>query len=58
MTSAPTIQPQFLPSRNELGVIAVDFSGGQVQEFPLPFHHIGTTKLTQEPSPTNSANPA
>lgn len=29
MTSSPTIQPKFLPSRDELGVIAVGFSGGQ-----------------------------
>jgi arginase len=30
MTSAPSVQPKFLPSRNDLGVIAVGFSGGQV----------------------------
>lgn len=30
MTSAPTSQPKFLPARNELGVVAVGFSGGQV----------------------------
>jgi arginase len=30
MTAAPTIEPKFLPTRNELGVIAVGFSGGQV----------------------------
>jgi hypothetical protein len=30
MTSAPTQQPKFLPSRNELGLVAVGFSGGQV----------------------------
>jgi len=29
MTSAPTLQPKFLPSRNELGLVAVGFSGGQ-----------------------------
>jgi len=29
MTSAPTLQPKFLPTRNELGVVAVGFSGGQ-----------------------------
>jgi len=29
MTSAPTIHPKFLDSRNELGVVAVGFSGGQ-----------------------------
>jgi len=27
---APTIQPKFLPKRNELGLVAVGFSGGQV----------------------------
>lgn len=29
MTSAPTLQPKFLPKRNELGIVAVGFSGGQ-----------------------------
>ncbi|KAI9799167.1 MAG: Arginase, catabolizes arginine to ornithine and urea [Piccolia ochrophora] len=29
MTSPPTIQPKFLPKREELGVVAVGFSGGQ-----------------------------
>lgn len=29
MTSASTIEPKFLPSRNELGIVAVGFSGGQ-----------------------------
>ncbi|KAI9829573.1 MAG: hypothetical protein M1819_006078 [Sarea resinae] len=29
MTSPPTLQPKFLPARNELGVVAVGFSGGQ-----------------------------
>ena len=28
---APTIQPKFLPGRNELGLVAVGFSGGQVR---------------------------
>jgi len=27
---APTIQPKFLPKLNQLGLIAVGFSGGQV----------------------------
>lgn len=31
MTSAPSVQPKFLPTRNELGVVAVGFSGGQVR---------------------------
>ena len=29
MTSASTIEPKFLASRNELGIVAVGFSGGQ-----------------------------
>ena len=29
MTSAPTLQPKFLPKRDELGLVAVGFSGGQ-----------------------------
>lgn len=29
---APTLQPKFLPSRNELGLVAVGFCGGQVSE--------------------------
>jgi hypothetical protein len=31
MTSAPQIQPKFLPNRHDLGVVAVGFSGGQVR---------------------------
>ncbi|OCK85152.1 Ureohydrolase [Lepidopterella palustris CBS 459.81] len=31
MTSAPTITPKFLPSRHDLGVVAVGFSGGQTK---------------------------
>ena len=27
---APTIQPKFLAKKNELGIVAVGFSGGQV----------------------------
>jgi hypothetical protein len=27
---APTFQPKFLPKQNELGLVAVGFSGGQV----------------------------
>lgn len=30
MTSAPVLQPTFLENRNEIGVVAVGFSGGQV----------------------------
>ncbi|KAF2835643.1 Ureohydrolase [Patellaria atrata CBS 101060] len=29
MTSAPTLQPKFLPRRDDLGLVAVGFSGGQ-----------------------------
>ncbi|KAJ4985001.1 hypothetical protein SVAN01_09523 [Stagonosporopsis vannaccii] len=29
MSAAPTIQPKFLPSRQDVGVVAVGFSGGQ-----------------------------
>ncbi|KIW03050.1 arginase, variant [Verruconis gallopava] len=31
MTSAPTLQPKFLPSRNQLGLVAVGFNGGQMK---------------------------
>ncbi|KAF2115207.1 hypothetical protein BDV96DRAFT_493168 [Lophiotrema nucula] len=31
MTSAPSIQPRFLPRRDDLGVVAVGFSGGQTK---------------------------
>ncbi|KAF2807963.1 Ureohydrolase [Mytilinidion resinicola] len=31
MTSAPTVQPKFLPSRHDLGLVAVGFSGGQTK---------------------------
>ena len=30
MTSAPTGTSKFLPTRNDLGIVAVGFSGGQV----------------------------
>lgn len=36
MTAAPTLRPKFLPNNNELGVVAVGFSGGQVRPHPLP----------------------
>lgn len=44
MTSPPTIESKFLPSKDQLGVIAVGFSGGQVQIPPPPFPHL-VTKL-------------
>ncbi|OCK94313.1 arginase [Cenococcum geophilum 1.58] len=31
MTSAPTLQPKFLPNRHDLSVVAVGFSGGQTK---------------------------
>lgn len=37
MTSAPHIQPKFLPNRYDLGVVAVGFSGGQVSSAALLF---------------------
>jgi len=36
MTSPPTIQPKFLSRGDELAVVAVGFSGGQVRSLPLP----------------------
>ena len=30
LMDAPTIQPKFLAKKNELGIVAVGFSGGQV----------------------------
>ncbi|KAF2455393.1 hypothetical protein BDY21DRAFT_350714 [Lineolata rhizophorae] len=53
MTSAPTLQPKFLPSRNELGVVAVGFSGGQtkpgVDAAPMALIEAGLlTQLTSE----------
>ena len=32
---APTIQPKFLEKRNELGLVAVGFSGGQVSKLQI-----------------------
>ena len=37
MTSAPTLQPKFLPNKHDLGIVAVGFSGGQVS--PHTYHH-------------------
>lgn len=37
MTHAPTLHPKFLPQRDELGVVAVGYSGGQVRcLIPIP----------------------
>ena len=40
MTSAPTLQPKFLPSRDQLGLVSVGFSGGQVyiNHLLIPYH--------------------
>ena len=47
MTSAPTLQPKFLPKRDELGLVAVGFSGGQckpgVDAAPLALMEAGLT---------------
>ncbi|KAF2402461.1 Ureohydrolase [Trichodelitschia bisporula] len=53
MTSAPTLQPRFLPSRTELGLVAVGFSGGQckdgVDAAPMALIEAGLiTQLTSE----------
>ena len=53
MTSPSTIAPKFLSTNNELGVVAVGFSGGQVT-FPLPSPPPPKSSLTPHPS----ANPA
>lgn len=36
MTSPPIILPKFLSRGNELGVVAVGFSGGQVRRIIAP----------------------
>ncbi|KAI8939020.1 hypothetical protein NX059_004863 [Plenodomus lindquistii] len=52
MTSAPSQQPKFLPSRNELGVVAVGFSGGQpkagVDAAPMALIEHGLIKQLEE----------
>jgi hypothetical protein len=41
---APTLQPKFLPSRNELGLVAVGFCGGQVsKQKVLDKHRVSNT---------------
>ena len=45
MTSPSTISPKFLSAGNELGVVAVGFSGGQVNALSLksiPYKHAPT----------------
>ncbi|KAF2845184.1 Ureohydrolase [Plenodomus tracheiphilus IPT5] len=52
MTSAPSQQPKFLPARNELGVVAVGFSGGQpkagVDAAPMALIENGLIKQLEE----------
>lgn len=55
MTSAPFIQPKFLPTRDDLGVVAVGFSGGQVRT--LTSTQTATISASSTPSPLNPANP-
>lgn len=47
MTSPPTIQPKFLSRGDELAVVAVGFSGGQVRSLPLPCSFLPFTGLTR-----------
>ena len=59
MTSAPQIQPKFLPNRHDLGVVAVGFSGGQVRSAHFIAHLQLTDRsrklvLTQRPKPSSS----
>ncbi|RMZ72069.1 arginase [Pyrenophora seminiperda CCB06] len=52
MTSAPTIQPKFLPNRHDLGIVAVGFSGGQpkagVDAAPMALIENGLIKQLEE----------
>ncbi|KAF2195409.1 Ureohydrolase [Zopfia rhizophila CBS 207.26] len=52
MTSAPSIQPKFLPNRNDLGVVAVGFSGGQpkagVDAAPMALIEAGLIQQLEE----------
>ncbi|MBO1765127.1 arginase family protein, partial [Escherichia coli] len=52
MTSPPTIQPKFLPNRNDLGIVAVGFSGGQpkagVDAAPMALIENGLIKQLEE----------
>lgn len=53
---APTIQSKFLPKSNELGLVAVGFSGGQVCVRKRTTLHVDVDwMLTDNP---HSANPA
>ena len=46
MTSAPTLQPKFLPNKHDLGIVAVGFSGGQVRPTHAPPPILSPNKLT------------
>ncbi|KAH6851403.1 arginase [Alternaria rosae] len=52
MTSAPTIQPKFLPNKHDLGIVAVGFSGGQpkagVDAAPMALIENGLIKQLEE----------
>ncbi|UPX09947.1 Arginase [Ascochyta rabiei] len=52
MSAAPTIQPKFLPSRQDVGVVAVGFSGGQpkagVDAAPMALIEAGLIKELEE----------
>lgn len=51
MTSAPQIQPKFLPNRHDLGVVAVGFSGGQVSSALLA-SQLQLTQDSRKPAST------
>ncbi|KAF2477853.1 Ureohydrolase [Lindgomyces ingoldianus] len=52
MTSAPSIQPKFLPNRHHLGIVAVGFSGGQpkpgVDAAPMALIEAGLIQQLEE----------
>ncbi|KAI4612389.1 uncharacterized protein J4E87_010290 [Alternaria ethzedia] len=52
MTSAPTLQPKFLPNKHDLGIVAVGFSGGQpkagVDAAPMALIENGLIKQLEE----------
>ena len=61
MTSPSTIPPKFLSAGNELGVIAVGFSGGQVlhpnSPLPPPPHHTYDLTLLSSLSASPASTP-
>ncbi|KAF2739530.1 Ureohydrolase [Polyplosphaeria fusca] len=52
MTSAPSVEPKFLPTRHNLGVVAVGFSGGQpkpgVDAAPMALIEAGLIQQLEE----------